>query len=156
MGQESEEVQVRSAMMPVDRTKMRAQLDLHEGRRKKPYEDTVGKLTIGVGHNLTDRGLSDRIIDLILDEDINEHWKELVAVAPWIVSLSEVRQRVLLDMAFNLGVPSLMTFKQTLSAVKNGDYWLAAQGMLASKWARQVGARATRLATMMETGNDYH
>lgn len=94
-----------------------AQLDLHEGRRAFPYADTVGKLTIGVGHNLTDNGLSDAAIDFILNEDIEIHWKELIAKLPWVEQLDEVRQRVLLDMAFNLGVPGLLSFKNTLAAV---------------------------------------
>lgn len=134
--------------------RLRAQLTLHEGRRSKPYKDSVGKLTIGVGHNLTDLGLSETAIDFILAEDITAHSAELIAALPWVAYLDDVRQRVLMDMAFNMGVPTLLTFKNTLAAVERGDYHTAAEGMLASKWATQVGGRATRLATMMDTGED--
>lgn len=141
--------------MAVNPDRMIAQLTLHEGGRRFPYVDTVGKITIGVGRNLTDRGLSDDEIDLLLADDLDEHWTKLTAALPWVESLNEVRQRVLLDMAFNLGVAGLLTFKQTLAAVHRGDWDAAASGMLDSKWARQVGARATRLATMMRTGEDF-
>lgn len=138
----------------MDTDRLIAQLDLHEGRRRKPYTDTVGKLTIGVGHNLSDRGLSDRVIDIILHEDIEDHWYELVTALPWVKGLDDVRQRVLLDMAFNLGIPKLLGFKNTLAAVERGDYEAAKAGMLNSKWATQVGHRAIRLAEMMESGID--
>jgi lysozyme len=138
----------------VDKDRLRKQLNLHEGRRLKPYRDTVGKLTIGVGRNLTDRGISPAESDLLLTNDIDEHLHDLLAVAPWINGLDEVRQRVLVDMAFNLGVPGLLKFKSTLAAIKDGRYEDAAKGMLKSLWAKQVKGRATRLAEMMRTGID--
>jgi lysozyme len=131
---------------------MEEQLTLHEGREVYPYIDTVGKVTIGVGWNLTDNGLPEEVIDLLLDMALDNHWKELTAQLPWVSTLDEVRQRVLLDMAFNLGVPKLLKFKNTLAMVKKGDYAAASKGMLQSKWATQVGKRARRLATMMKTG----
>lgn len=140
--------------MPPDPDRLRAQLTLHEGRRVYPYMDTTGHLTVGVGHNLTGRGLPDTVIDLLLDEDIAGTWAILTASLPWIGQLDEVRQRVLMDMAFNLGVAGLLSFRQTLAAVQRGDFVAAARGMLDSKWARQVGPRADRLALMMATGDD--
>jgi lysozyme len=148
--------------MSVDRKKLRAQLSLHEGREKKLYKDTVGKWTIGVGRNLSDRGLSDEEIDFLLDNDIDDHLLELETALPWIVDLDEVRQRVLADMAFNLGVPKLLGFKQTLAAIRRQDFWMASVGMMNSKWSDDVGDgwggmfdRAERLAQMMRTGVDY-
>lgn len=148
--------------MAINKTRLIQQLKLHEGSRLKPYRDTVGKLTIGVGRNLDDRGLSNDEVDYLLNNDVNVHVAELLKALPWVADLDEVRQRVLVDMAFNMGVPKLLTFKQTLAAVKRGDYWLAAEGMRASLWARQVGDgpggafdRAERLCEMMRTGRDY-
>jgi lysozyme len=138
----------------VDKDRLRKQLHLHEGRRLKPYRDTVGKLTIGVGRNLTDRGISPAESDVLLANDIDEHMRELLLAAPWIAELDEVRQRVLVDMAFNLGVPGLLKFKSTLAAIKDGRYDDAAKGMLKSLWAKQVKGRATRLAEMMRSGID--
>jgi lysozyme len=131
----------------------KARLKLHEGLRLKPYKDTVGKLTIGYGRNLTDRGLTEVEAEFLLDNDIKGHSEELVKALPWLVDLDPARQAVLVDMAFNLGVPGLLKFKNTLRAVREGRFEDAAKGMLASKWARQVKGRAVRLAQVMKTGN---
>lgn len=139
--------------MPLNPEKTVAQLERHEGRRKFPYTDTVGKLTIGVGRNLTDRGLSDDEIDLLLANDLDKHWADLVRALPFVESLDEVRQRVLLDMAF-MGVPRLLTFKRMIAAVQKQEYRLAALEMLDSRWAQQVGKRARTLADMMRSGED--
>lgn len=125
------------------------QLILHEGLRLKPYRDTVGKLTIGVGRNLTDKGISPTEAYELLQNDIAEVKAALVAHLPWVRALSDVRYRVLADMAFNLGIAGLLKFKATLTAVEAGDYHKAAEQMMRSKWAGQVGKRAQRLAQMM-------
>lgn len=136
----------------IDKELMRAELSRDEGRRKMLYRDTVGKVSGGVGRNFTDKGLRDDEIDLMLDNDISESETELDKVAGWWRSMNDVRQRVLLNMHFNMGWSVLSTFKNTLGHMKAGDYGQAADGMLASKWARQVGLRAVRLADMMRTG----
>jgi lysozyme len=139
----------------MNRKKMIAQLRLHEGERLKPYRCTAGKLTIGVGRNLDDRGITSDESAYLLNNDIDSHWIELLEHLPWVETLDEVRQRVMLDMAFNLGISGLLTFRRTLGHIKAGDYALASSAMLESKWATQVGQRARRLATMMKTGKDY-
>lgn len=142
----------------LDKTALREQLKEHEGTgpvkngRFYPYRDSVGKLTIGYGRNLDDRGLSLQEVELLLDNDIEEHMQELFEKVPWIKRLDGVRQSVLVDMAFNLGVAGLLAFKRTLTSVQNGDYTLAGMQMLASKWARQVKRRALTLSKMMRTG----
>ncbi|MCG1054651.1 glycoside hydrolase family protein [Mycetohabitans sp. B5] len=128
-----------------------SELSRDEGRRLKPYLDTVGKTTIGVGRNLTDVGIAESECDLLLENDVMHSVTWLDRHLPWWRSLDAVRQRVLINMAFNLG-GKLLTFVDTLAAMQRGDYAKAANGMLASKWATQVGARAYRLATMMRTG----
>jgi len=141
-------------MTPDEQTRLEAQLVKHEGLRLVPYTDTVGKLTIGVGRNLTDKGISHEEAFVLLRHDIAAVERDLVGRLPWMVELNDVRYRVLMDMAFNLGVDGLLTFRNTLRAIEQGDYKIAARGMLASKWASQVGRRATRLAQMMETGEE--
>lgn len=131
-----------------------AQLQRHEGLRLKPYTDTVGKLTIGVGRNLTDRGISEAEAGVLLANDIEAVRLELTNNWPWWLQLDDVRQRVVMDMAFNMGVPVLMTFGRFLARLKRGEFDAAAAEMLASLWARQVGDRAQRLAKMMRTGQD--
>jgi lysozyme len=134
-----------------DRSVLMAELTRDEGRRLKPYVDTVGKTTIGVGRNLTDVGISDAECDTMLSNDIDRTVAWLDRNLPWWRQLDPVRQRVVINMAFNMQ-GGLLTFVNTLAAMKRGDYAAAADGMLASKWAGQVGARAMRLATMMRSG----
>lgn len=138
--------------MAVDRAAMTRQLRLHEGERLKPYRCTSGKLTIGVGRNLEDRGITAQESAYLLANDIEAEERALVKALPWVAQLDEVRQRVLLDMAFNMGIGTLLTFKNTLATVRAGDYQRAAVMMLDSRWARQVGERAQRLSRMMATG----
>lgn len=131
---------------------MRAELIRDEGVKLKPYRDTVGKLTIGVGRNLDDVGISEAEAANLLDGDIERTARALDKALPWWRNLDDVRQRVVLNMAFNMGINSLRRFKNTLAAIQAGKYEDAATGMLASKWAQQVGQRAQRLASMMRKG----
>lgn len=124
----------------------------HEGLRLKPYRDTVGKLTIGYGRNLIDRGITQAEAECLLRNDLRDVTAGLDRVLPWWRGLDVVRRAVLVDMGFNLGVGGLAKFTNTLAAVQARDWEGAARGMLASKWAKQVGARAVRLAVMMRLG----
>lgn len=139
----------------MNKKKMIAQLRLHEGERLKPYRCTAGKLTIGVGRNLDDRGITSDESAYLLNNDIDSHWTELLKNLPWVETLDEIRQHVLLDMAFNMGISGLLTFHRALGHAKAGNYALASSAMLESKWARQVGQRAKRLSKMMLTGKSY-
>lgn len=138
------------------RARLRSQLMVDEGLRLKPYLDTVGKLTIGYGRNLDDRGISVVEAQYLLDNDINRTIHDLVGAFPWFVELDPVRQATLVNMTFNMGLGSdtrgLRSFKNTLRAIEEGRYTDASDGMRRSKWARQVGLRAERLARMMESG----
>lgn len=135
--------------------KLLKQLDLHEGLELKPYKDTVGKLTIGVGRNLTDRGITKDEAYYLLRNDVAIAITDLDKNLSWWKNLDEIRQRVLADMCFNLGISKLLGFKNTLELIRKGDYETAASAMLNSLWAKQVKGRATRLANMMRTGKDY-
>jgi lysozyme len=132
--------------------KLAAQLAIDEGRRPRIYTDTVGKVTGGVGRNLTDRAFSDDEIDLMLKNDIAIVESDLDHKLPWWRTMTEARQNVLANMCFNLGIDRLLGFINTLAMMKAGQYDSAASGMLQSKWATQVGARAVRLAAMMRKG----
>lgn len=137
----------------MNRELLRQALMHDEGLKLKPYVDTTGHITIGVGRNLTTVGISLGEAYALLDRDIDKALSDCAArFGAWFVALDPVRQAVLVQMAFNLGIGGLMDFTQTLAAVKRGDYAAAATGMLASKWAMQVGGRAARLAAEMETG----
>ena len=138
----------------MDRQRLFKQLRLHEGVEKFPYRCTAGYLTIGVGRNIEERGLLDDEIDFILDNDIEVVMSEVSVTFDWFFDLSEVRQRVVADMIFNMGLPRFKQFKKMIAALEEGDWSEAANQMMDSKWAQQVGLRAARLATMMETGED--
>ena len=124
----------------------------HEGIRLRPYTDTVGKLTIGIGRNLDDKGITEDEALYLLRNDVEEARRGLDKAIPWWLWLDEVRQAVLLDMAFNMGVRGLLGFIVTLPLIQEGRYAEAADAMLKSKWARQVKGRAAELAVMMRTG----
>jgi lysozyme len=144
----------------MDIAALREQLERHEGLRLKAYHDSVGKLSIGVGRNLDDKGISRAEAMVMLDNDIAEHCALLDKYLPWWRALDVVRQQVIANMAFNMGIgPSaehpqgkLLTFRNTLDNVQRGLYDEAAGGMAASLWARQVGKRAQELIEMMRTG----
>jgi len=137
---------------PKNHTLAERSIRYHEGLRLHPYFCTAGKLTIGWGRNLEDRGLTQEEADFIFDTDWKRVKAELQSALPWTDQLDAVRYAVLADMCFNLGLPKFLAFKQTLEAVKQGDYARAASRMLASLWATQVPDRAKRLAAMMATG----
>jgi lysozyme len=123
-----------------------------EGVRLKPYRDSVGKLTIGIGRNLDDVGISLAEARMLLANDLEKVQSQISASLPWVRNLSVARQSVVENMAFNLGVNGLMAFKETLAWMEAGNYSAAADAMLQSVWARQVGVRAERLAAQMRTG----
>ncbi len=136
----------------MNKTKLAEQLEKHEGLRLKPYTDTVGKLTLGIGRNLEDKGITEQEALFMLNNDVDYFYKKLVKELPWIVNLNDARQNVLVNMAFNLGVGGLLSFKSMLSCVVNMNFDGASEEMLNSKWARQVGNRSVELAEQMRTG----
>lgn len=137
-----------------DRQTLIDQLVFDEGLKLRPYQDSVGKLTIGVGRNLIDKGISSREAFDLLDHDLDECITDLAATYPWFLDLDAVRQRVVVNMRFNLGPQRFAGFRMMLLALEQGDYVQAKEHMLASKWADQVKGRAQRLARRMATGED--
>ncbi|QCU53102.1 glycoside hydrolase family protein [Burkholderia pseudomallei] len=134
-----------------DALKLKAELTRDEDRRYRIYTDTVGKVSGGIGRNLTDKGFRDNEIDLMYQNDIAETEAWLDRALPWWRSLAPVRQRVMMNMAFNMQ-GRLLGFRNFLAAAQRGDWGAAATEMLDSLWARQVGDRAKRLASMMRSG----
>lgn len=131
-------------------------LILDEGLKLLPYTDTVGKITIGCGRNLTDVGISSIEANMLLDNDLNRVINECFDNFPWFNQLCDARQNVIASLTFNLGLEGIKAFSKMLAAVAAKNYDEAANQMLLSKWAGQVGARATRLAEMMRDGSVFH
>lgn len=140
-------------MTPDDLARLKAQLRQHEGLRLTAYADTQGVLTIGYGHNLH-RPIRQAIAELILDDDVDETVAEMRSRYPWFDHLDGVRQRAMMNMAFNVGVDGLHKSPKMLEALAAGDYHAAADEMLDGPWKAQVGARADTLASMVRTGHD--
>lgn len=133
-------------------TSLKEQLIKHEGIRLKAYRDSVGILTIGVGRNLEAVGITAEEAMAMLDHDIARTIEDLQAQFLWYPSMDGIRQMVLINMAFNLGLGGLCKFKKFLAHVQAGSYAEAAAEMLDSAWAVQVGKRAQELAIQMQTG----
>jgi lysozyme len=121
----------------------------HEDVRLKPYPDTAGKLTIGVGRNLVDKGLTYKEAMYLLDNDIADTTNDCLHAFPWFADLTQERQWVIISMVFNMGLAGVQRFTRMLAAIELGDYSLAAKEMGESRWAKQVGSRADELKGMM-------
>jgi len=130
--------------------KLRRSLLRHEGYDKYPYIDSVGKITIGIGYNLSDRGMSDEWIANQYLEDVNYFYNKL-SEFPWFLKLNHDRQIVLIDMCF-MGIRKFLSFKKMIVALEKEDYVEAAREIVDSKWASQVGIRANVLADAMWKG----
>lgn len=128
------------------------QLKRDEGLRLTPYKDAVGKLTIGYGRNLDDVGISTEEANSLLLNDVERTTNDLSKNLPWIGQMDMVRQAVLLNMAFNIGIHGLMGFKKFLALCEAMSYTDASEEMLNSKFAEQNVARAHRLSVQMRSG----
>ena len=145
----------------------------HEGLRLQVYQDTLGIDTIGIGRNLKDRGISKEELDeldiptidhvyeygiteadamLLAENDVQIVEEELLRAHPCVEDLDAVRQLVLVDMAFNMGVPRLCKFKKMWNAVHEKKFDIAAKEMHDSRWANQVKSRSVKLANAMHNG----
>lgn len=137
----------------MDLEKFKPLLRKHEGLRLKPYRCTAGKLTIGYGRNLDDRGITEEEAERLLHNDILLCSLQLDRDLPWWKHHPENVQMVLMDMCFNLGITGLLEFKRTLGYIRDQKYSVAAVEMLKSKWAQQVGPRAKELSVLIQNAN---
>jgi len=169
-----------------DTARLSREIARDEGDKLRVYLCTAGKQSIGKGRNLDDvgitadetrllgitvasciaRGITQAQSDALFANDIKRSERDLDAKLPWWRKLDGVRQRVLLNMCFNMGIgrapnashkitgAGLLGFYGTLPKIERGDWAGAVAGMKASKWHRQVGARAVRLEAMMLTGKE--
>ena len=158
--------------MKYDRDELVKMVALHEGIVLNVYQDHLGINTVGIGRNLDDRGITDgellfmnKTIDDVYDNGLTEEEayylcmndiaiveKELLDSKPIVNQLNDVRQMVLVDMAFNMGVPRLILFKNMWLAIEKVNYPLACEEMIDSRWASQVGNRAMKLSLAMKNG----
>ena len=133
--------------------KLTRQLKRDEGVRLKPYVDTVGKLSIGVGRNLTDKGISSAEAIYLLAGDVASATDDLYKALPWVCGLDEARRGAFINLTFNMGINGLLSFVNMLGYARNGLWDKVAEHLLKSKYAGQVGDRAVRLAEQLRTGD---
>ena len=124
----------------------------HEGVRLRPYMDTVGKLTVGVGRNLTDNGISQDEAMMLLVNDIEACRAQMQQAFPWAAFMTPARRDVLTSLIFNIGLGGVKEFKLMLAQLGSCNYADAADELLNSRYARQVGQRAVDLANIMRIG----
>jgi lysozyme len=149
-------------MDPTNLALLEAELRRDEGVRYVPYFDTATppRQTCGCGHNMDASPLpagwafplSDAQVTQLLGMDLQVVFSALDANLPWWRQMDPVRQRVICNMCFNLGITRLLGFHNTLFAMQRGSYAVAAAGMMNSAWYGEVGDRAVRLCSAMEHG----
>jgi lysozyme len=123
---------------------------LHEGYEKYPYQDTEGNITIGIGYNLTSRGLPESWINQQYDDDIQYFYKRLNEDYDWFKDLSDIRKMALINMCF-MGYRKFQGFKRMIGCLARSDFKSAAYEILDSKWSTQVKGRAHTISQMIES-----
>ena len=128
---------------------IKARIELEEGKEPRMYRCPAGYNTIGIGHNLDANKIGEKAIDAIFEEDLKNVIKELDEKLTWWRDTHDNVQIVLIDLTFNMGMPRLLKFKNTLRLIKNGDYKKASYALLNSRYAKQVKNRANRNSVLL-------
>jgi lysozyme len=139
-------------MTEYDRAQLVEQLVRHEGLKLRAYQCPAGKWTIGVGRNLEDRGITQAEAFYLLKNDLDLCIHQLTASFPWFVELDPLRQRVWVDLCFNVGIAKLYGFRKAIAAMAAGLYAVAASELEDSRWYAQVGRRGPWLVEALRTG----
>jgi lysozyme len=141
----------------MDRQRLIYQIIEHEGMELKPYTCTAGRLTIGAGRNLDDKGITRQEAMTLLENDIDECLADLNNnIFPDFFLYPETVQLVLADMRFNLGPKRFRSFKKMITAVKKQDWPKMAQEMEDSKWCGDVKGRCVNLVKMVDSLENLH
>jgi lysozyme len=140
---------------------LREQLKVDEGVKYEIYKDHLGYPTFGIGHLITENDpehgepdgteISEDRVNEVFESDVSKFVDEAKILFPDLDDLPEIAQQVIVNMAFNMGRPRLSKFKNFIAGVNDRDWVRAAEEMMDSRWADQVGARATRLRNLILT-----
>ena len=136
----------------INKKRLIDQLIVHEGLVLNSYECTAGKVTIGVGRNLEDNGISKEEAMYLLENDIARIAGTLYRTFDWFKDLSESRKEAVINMVFNMGLGNFQKFKKTISYIERGEFELAGAEALNSRWAEQVGDRSLEICQMISSG----
>jgi len=137
-------------MTPEGITKLKG----HEGLRLKPYKDTVGKTTIGYGRNLDDVGISHDEASMMFGNDVARAEEDCRNRFAWFAGLDPVRQDVIVNLVFNMGIGGVLGFKRMIAAIVAENWTQAAWELSNSAWRQQVGQeRHDSLTEALEKGS---
>jgi len=142
--------------MGFDVDKMVEELKLDEGKAPgdRGYVCSAGYWTIGYGHNIETNPIPEHIAEGLLSYDIGIALGQCERF-DWFYPLSDTRKRVIVNMVFNIGANGVSKFVKMIAAIEAKDFNTASQEMIRSKWCRDVGDRAHRLAVMMEWDDEF-
>ena len=142
----------------MDRRRTQWLLRGHEGVRNVLYKDSKGIETFGIGHNAHEP-ISEAAISQIFQDDLTNVLGELNMNFSWFSGMDDVRQAAIIDMVFNMGMPTFSEFRKTIGFMEAGDYWNASKEILRgsgpggmSRYYADVGVRAERISQKLETG----
>jgi lysozyme len=140
-----------------------ADLTDQEGFRAVLYDDATGKKitkgslvqgnpTVAIGWNVAGRPCPRDLANIITQYFITQTWGEVTHALPWAANLPEPQSRALCNLAYNMGVPTLLTFKTFLSLMQLGHYSQAADDLAGTLWFKQVGSRGPKIQALIKTG----
>ena len=137
---------------------LKSRLIGEEGFSPKPYKDSEGYWTVGFGWCMDKRPLTAELAVVILEYQINETETQVMKqCSDWYPGLSDIRQSVILDIAFNMGISHLLGFHHMIAAIKAGDFEEAANQLLYTNGVKtpyyeETGIRAEALADLFRKG----
>lgn len=137
-------------MNRMDMERLKSTLVRHEGEKLEMYKCSMGYRTIGVGHNLDSKPISERVSRLMLEDDIEDAIADCERNISFFGNLDDACQEALVNLCFNMGIAKLMQFKKTLAYLRDGQREKAANELLDSRYASQVGYRAVEVASMIK------
>jgi len=145
----------------MDTSKLREQLKIDEGVKYEIYHDHLGYKTFGIGHLVVPQDkeygspvgtqISEERVNEVFDTDVEKYISEAKKIFPNLEEKPEEAQQVIVNMCFNMGEPRLSQFKKFIKAINEEMWATASVEMLDSRWAKQVGVRATRLSDRIKS-----
>lgn len=129
--------------------RLKNQLVIDEGLELKPYRCSADKLTIGVGRNIQEVGITKEEAMVMLENDIARVAGECTRAFDWFLDLTPIRKEAIINLVFNMGLSKFKQFKKTIAFIEAGDWERAGAELLDSNYARQVGQRSQRVANML-------
>lgn len=149
-------VKVSSAGMSEEEIK--AMIIKHEGKINRPYKDSLGLWTVGVGHLIGDgkslppemnREFSDEEVMAMFEKDYAHHRSAAMNI-PGFDKLNGKGQGALTDLTFNMGPSWISKWPKLKKQLEEGDTESAAKNLEQSKWYGQVGNRAPTIVSLLK------